>query len=134
MSEEILKVEKSRTGIGSSVSATVNVFSDAYPKPGDVTVSKTSSTGYEEYVSVGTPTSFVAYSSLSDYEWKATFAVYVADLKGWPVGSVSPVVVLSVYNADGVFIGTVEVTLSTISTYLVAPASVTFVHPDFGKG
>jgi hypothetical protein len=126
MSEEVLKVEKSRTGTGSGVWAEVNVFSNVLTQPGEVTVAKTSSTGYEGLVLVGGSTAFVADSSQSGYQWKAKFEVWVDYFGGWPVGTVSPVVVLSVYTAEGFFIGTVEVTLAATGAYMVAPASITF--------
>jgi hypothetical protein len=131
MSEEVLKVEKSRTGTGSNGLVTVSVFSYLYAKPGDITVAATSSTGYERCVFVGEPTPFVSDTSVSGYKWRATFPVAVDNIGSWPVGVVNPVVVLSVYSAGGVFIGTVEVTLVATGIYMVAPSSITFLNPEY---
>jgi hypothetical protein len=132
VSEEILKSEKLKKP--NSVSGTVNIFARGDFQPGKVTVAKTSTTGYEWCVGVGMPTEFVSDDSYLGYQWKATFEVWGDDFGSWPVGAVSPVIVLAVYNATGVSIGTVNVTLVAILDYVVVPPSITFAHPDFENG
>jgi hypothetical protein len=107
-----------------ATSGTVSIFANDDVKPGNVTVAKTSSTGYENCAVVGTPTAFAADSSQSGYQWKATFSVS-SNSVGWPLGATNPVVVLTVYDADGISIGTVDVTLDALAVYLVTPASIT---------
>jgi hypothetical protein len=140
MSEEILKSEKLKKKRGRNVilpsmvlsgsddlgatSGTVSIFANDDVKPGNVTVAKTSSTGYESCAVVGTPTAFASDSSQSGYQWKATFSVTASSV-GWPIGAANPVVVLTVYDADGISIGTVSVTLDALATYLVTPDSIT---------
>ena len=107
-----------------ATSGTVNVYAADDVKPGNVTVSKTSSTGYESCVVVGAPTAFAADTSQSGYGWKATFTV-TANSVGWPEGAQNPVVVLTVYDGNGIEIGTVSVTLDALAVYLLTPTAVT---------
>jgi hypothetical protein len=121
-------VLSSSAGGYGATSATVSVFASDDVKPDDVSVAKTSTTGYESCVTLGTPTAFASDSSQTGYQWKATFTV-TSNLVGWPTGSVNPVVVLAVSNADGVSVGTVSVTLDALAVYLVTPTVITLT-PD----
>jgi hypothetical protein len=106
-----------------ATSGVINVYANAPSTPGAVTVSKTSSTGYENCVSVGTPSAFAADTSNPPYDYKSTIGIS-SNSTGWPVGD-NQVIVLRVYNDGGVQIGTVNITLVADASYLVTPESVT---------
>jgi hypothetical protein len=106
-----------------ATSGTISVYANAPAAPGNITLSKTSSTGYENCVSLGTPTAFAADTSNPPYDYKCTFGI-TANATGWPVGD-NKVITISVYNDGGVTIGTVSVTLTADTSYLVTPESIT---------
>jgi hypothetical protein len=112
---------KNRFLCRADTSFTIDVFACMPVDPGLITVFKTSNTGYEDCVIIGTPTAFVEDSPPYPlYGYKCTFRVS-ANPTGWPLGE-DQVVTLEIRHGGVLCIREYEVFLVADPFYTIGPS------------